>query len=82
VVLVLAFGHPPSALLQAVLGSLRDHPHDSTPTLIARRLGAFSERDIAAALEALHVDGLVATAAGHWQLSHNGWKAARRRLDE
>jgi hypothetical protein len=67
---------PRSALLQAVLGSLRDHPHDSTAAGVARRLGGLSDLDVMAALEALHADGLVITAAGHWQLSHQGWRAA------
>ncbi len=67
---------PRSHLLLAVLGCLRDHPHDTTPERIARRLGALSAVDVAAALQALLAEQLVITAVGHWQLSHRGFRAA------
>ncbi len=58
------------------MGCLRDHPHDTTPERIARRLGALSTLDVAAALQALLAEQLVITAVGHWQLSHSGFRAA------
>ena len=67
---------PRSQLLQAVLGCLRDHPHDSTPERIAQRLGTLPPPDVAAALQALLAEELVITAVGHWQLSHRGFRAA------
>jgi hypothetical protein len=67
---------PRSQLLQAVLACLRDHPHDTTPESIARRLGSPQPPDIAAALQALLAEQLVITAVGHWQLSHRGFRAA------
>jgi len=67
---------PRSVLLTAVLGCLRDHPHDDTPALIARRLGDQSEAAVAIALTALEDERLVFGAGGHWQLSGSGWQAA------
>jgi len=67
---------PRSQLLQAVLGCLRDHPHDTTPERIAERLGELPAPDVAAALQALLAEQLVITAVGHWQLSHRGFQAA------
>jgi hypothetical protein len=67
---------PRSLLLGRVLGCLRDHPHDTTPSWIAARLGDVGEDEVEVALQALAQDQLVLTAQGHWQLTRAGWRAA------
>jgi hypothetical protein len=63
-------------LLRSVLECLRDHPHQDTAAGVAGWLGWASADDVAIALAALEHDGLVRRAAGHWQLSRTGWRAA------
>jgi len=67
---------PRSDLLRRVLGSLRDHPHDSTVEQVARLLSLPAE-DAFVALRSLEEEGLAREARAHWSLSHTGWAAAR-----
>jgi len=67
---------PRSDLLRRVLGSLRDHPHDSTVDQVARLLGLPPD-DVSVALRSLDEEGLAREARAHWSLSHAGWVAAR-----
>jgi hypothetical protein len=73
---------PRSALLLSVLECLRDHPHDDTAGRVARRLGWATMDDVQTALIALEHDELVMRAAGHWQLTLAGWRAAGPRPTE
>jgi hypothetical protein len=68
---------PRSMTLRAVLGCLRDHPHDDTPQRIAQRLGILTPDETQPALQALSDEGLAFHVGEHWQLTREGWKAAR-----
>ena len=67
---------PRPDLAGSVLATLHAHPHDTTPRAIARRLGEppAPHAAVRAALEQLRDQGVVHTAAGHWQLTAAGFR--------
>ena len=73
---------PRSDLLQRVLISLSDHPHDDTVERLTRQLGVVDPDTITAALTVLADDGLASSARGHWQLTRPAWDVARSARDE
>lgn len=68
---------PRSDLLQRVLISLSDHPHDDTVERLVSRMGLIDPGAVDAALTVLAADGLVSSARGHWQLTRPAWALAR-----
>jgi hypothetical protein len=62
-----------------ILAALGAHPHHTTPLRIAEVLPGPKRdpRAIDAALERLRAQGLVHTAAGHWQLTVAGYRTQR-----
>jgi hypothetical protein len=70
---------PRSMLVTWVLRCLAEHPHDTTATMIAARLGELGDPPaVEAALEALREEHLVDRAGAHYALTTSGWAAARR----
>ena len=65
-----------TGLDQALLASMRAHPHHSTLPRLLSVVKADGDA-VSEALDRLRRQGLVHTAAGHWQLTAAGWRLQR-----
>ncbi len=65
-----------TGLDQALLASMREHPHHDTLPELLTVVRADGDA-VAESLDRLRRDGLVQTAAGHWQLTAAGWRLQR-----